>query len=278
MAIMFCLSSITPAQEKGPRAEGMTERKKLNEDEVGRLDTGPLFALYEQILDHQYQWAGNELEKVGRRIMLSKDPQMDAQLISFFQRVLEEDGKHGNLNSFHVKLPRTKSEYVLGLIAQRVRQHKTPRLVEFVLSLTTNKHAVIRSVIAGVLGPDILTDPQNEELLAKVAPLLGDKNPNVSFFTMQVFTRWFAENKRMLSPSLARAFVAAYEKTEPGVKTAYSPAYGGGELKTRLDEAIQAYDAHLEKHRASASPQERDQIDSVIQIIKQSQWGKEKHD
>jgi len=77
------------------------------------------------------------------------------------------------------------------------------------------------------------------------------------------------------SPALARALVKAYEKAQPGVTRKYGY---GRDNKERLAETISLYEAHLQKRRESAAPQERDQIDSVIQIIKQSQWGKEKHD
>jgi len=270
MLFAFC---VLLAEKQLVNADQITsnQRRTVSPDEASRFDAAKLVDTYADMLHRPWLWSIEaEVEVVWPAIKNSKDPKIDPLLISLARKVMEEEGAMGmRLDHFGPKRPGTNSENLLELMGKR----GTPRLIDFIASLTSNKHPIIRYHIVGALGADVLSDPQHEGLRAKIAPLLEDKHPEVAWATAKGISRCFVEKKAVISHVFARALISAYEKTQPGVKASY-----GEDVRETISGALQAYHAHLKTSRESASPQERDQIDSVIQIIKQSQWGKEKHD
>ncbi len=207
-------------------------------------------------LSHPERWDLNTEHKLQDHIALRPEERIDDLLINIAKSKIEQEGKL--LDHWSPKMVGTNSEATLYLIGAR----GTVKAVNFLASLISNPHSVIRAAIPRALGKKTLCDPTNEKALLGVVSLVKDSNPNVQVEAAGTLSDESLGGKFVIiSEDFARALVSAYNTTEDGIMM-----QNGRPLKSIFAYDIKAYIEALKNERMQ-DPSKGSAIEPVMRIL-----------
>lgn len=258
--IMGCFLCVSVLQAQMPSAEDNRniQRQTISGEQVRNMKSSDLIDLYGRVLNEQHVWAAGKTDKLVEEIAVRKDPALDQKLAALADRVLHEDEAKGRLDSLAGKRSLSRTEEVLNLLGRR----KTEFAYEYVFSQVTNKHSVVRACIVDALGPSGWNASYNRDVILRVSRLLRDDDPEVSYRSAMALVRQIASGY-LISEHALRALVDARDATAKGVPV----VNGSFDLRDALDAAVEKSREILTKAQEKAGPEERKELNRLLDIF-----------